>query len=207
MALKHHFPLLKTVFFFPLCFFVFCPTGSSADSTAWPHSVRSGQAPRGMMSSLEINLKALISCLSLLTINKNKKGAKPNQINKTWLGELTIAFSTFREWFRSFFCIYRYLCSVVCLHKKITAFAFAAGRGNWRSRWSGQRPHADKRWRVSTVQMSDCKQHLSCFLSFILFFFFTSGCLTQEKIVAGCAKHFVVIADYRCVSVNLNVRC
>lgn len=24
-----------------------------------------------------------------------------------------------------------------------------------------------------------------------------SGCLTQEKIVAGCAKHFVVIADYR----------
>ncbi|XP_042079666.1 ribose-5-phosphate isomerase isoform X3 [Haplochromis burtoni] len=23
------------------------------------------------------------------------------------------------------------------------------------------------------------------------------GCLTQEKIVAGCAKHFVVIADYR----------
>lgn len=26
-----------------------------------------------------------------------------------------------------------------------------------------------------------------------------SGCLTQEKIVAGCAKHFVVIADYRSV--------
>lgn len=24
-----------------------------------------------------------------------------------------------------------------------------------------------------------------------------SGCLTQEKIVAGCAKHFIVIADYR----------
>ncbi|XP_058651212.1 ribose-5-phosphate isomerase isoform X2 [Onychostoma macrolepis] len=23
------------------------------------------------------------------------------------------------------------------------------------------------------------------------------GCLTQEKIVAGCAKHFIVIADYR----------
>ncbi|XP_060780934.1 ribose-5-phosphate isomerase-like [Neoarius graeffei] len=23
------------------------------------------------------------------------------------------------------------------------------------------------------------------------------GCLTQEKIVAGCAKHFVVIADFR----------
>lgn len=55
--------------------------------------------------------------LYLLSI-KIKRGAKPNQINKTWLGELTIAFSTFREWFRSFFCIYRYLCSVVCLHKK-----------------------------------------------------------------------------------------
>lgn len=26
-----------------------------------------------------------------------------------------------------------------------------------------------------------------------------SGCLTQEKIVAGCAKHFIVIADYRFV--------
>lgn len=25
------------------------------------------------------------------------------------------------------------------------------------------------------------------------------GCLTQEKIVAGCAKHFIVIADYRYV--------
>ncbi len=28
-----------------------------------------------------------------------------------------------------------------------------------------------------------------------------SGCLTQEKIVAGCAKHFIVIADYRYVDV------
>ncbi|KAF3845131.1 hypothetical protein F7725_008294 [Dissostichus mawsoni] len=26
------------------------------------------------------------------------------------------------------------------------------------------------------------------------------GCLTQEKIVAGCAKHFVVIADYRAIA-------
>ncbi|XP_030211902.1 ribose-5-phosphate isomerase [Gadus morhua] len=29
------------------------------------------------------------------------------------------------------------------------------------------------------------------------------GCLTQEKIVAGCAKHFIVIADYRKDSVSL----
>jgi len=33
----------------------------------------------------------------------------------------------------------------------------------------------------------------------LLFFFFfsCSGCLTQEKIVAGYAKCFIVIADYR----------
>uniref|UniRef100_A0A672PBD2 ribose-5-phosphate isomerase n=1 Tax=Sinocyclocheilus grahami TaxID=75366 RepID=A0A672PBD2_SINGR len=44
-------------------------------------------------------------------------------------------------------------------------------------------------------------------LDTLFFFFFVDaaltlikgggGCLTQEKIVAGCAKHFIVIADYR----------
>lgn len=36
------------------------------------------------------------------------------------------------------------------------------------------------------------------------------GCLTQEKIVAGCAKHFIVIADFRwgvCVCVCVYKRC
>lgn len=37
------------------------------------------------------------------------------------------------------------------------------------------------------------------------------GCLTQEKIVAGCAKHFIVIADYRYTSDSfsweINVNC
>lgn len=35
------------------------PTGSSADSAARPHSVGSGQAPRGMTSLLQMNLKAV----------------------------------------------------------------------------------------------------------------------------------------------------
>lgn len=45
-----------------LCFlslFSCCLSGSSADSAARPHTVGSGQAPRGMMSSLQIELKAL----------------------------------------------------------------------------------------------------------------------------------------------------
>lgn len=33
----------------------------------------------------------------------------------------------------------------------------------------------------------------------LLFLLQNRGCLTQEKIVAGCAKHFIVIADYRYV--------
>jgi len=35
------------------------PTGSTADPAAWPHAVRSGQAPRGMTSYLQMNLKAV----------------------------------------------------------------------------------------------------------------------------------------------------
>nr|XP_023998351.1 ribose-5-phosphate isomerase-like [Salvelinus alpinus] len=31
------------------------------------------------------------------------------------------------------------------------------------------------------------------------------GCLTQEKIVAGCAKHFIVIADFRWVCVLIKL--
>lgn len=36
-----------------------------------------------------------------------------------------------------------------------------------------------------------------CTSSFSLLLSCCSGCLTQEKIVAGCAKRFIVIADYR----------
>lgn len=35
--------------------------------------------------------------------------------------------------------------------------------------------------------------------SFTLLSLCCSGCLTQEKIVASCAKNFIIIADYRFV--------
>lgn len=68
------FPIKMCTFPLFCCFFFFCltsrpshslpslsarpPTGPSADSAARPHSVGSGQAPRGMKSSSQIELKA-----------------------------------------------------------------------------------------------------------------------------------------------------
>lgn len=133
-------PSCKNALFTFLAFFFFCltsrpshslpslsarpPTGPSADSAARPHSVGSGQAPRGMKSSSQIELKAW----------EMRKGPqyvaaqKPVSLNRSCCENYNVARMvelTVTLWFALFFP-----ASVVCL----LLSSRAAGRGDRRGR-------------------------------------------------------------------------
>lgn len=132
-------PSYKNVLFPFLAFFFFCltsrpshslpslsarpPTGPSADSAARPHSVGSGQAPRGMKSSSQIELKAW----------EMRKGPqyvaaqKPVSLNRSCCENYNVARMvelTVTLWFALFFCF-------SCLSLLSSR---AAGRGDRRGR-------------------------------------------------------------------------
>lgn len=142
-------PSCKNALFTFLAFFFFCltsrpshslpslsarpPTGPSADSAARPHSVGSGQAPRGMKSSSQIELKAwemrkgpqYVAAQKPVSLNRSCC----ENYNVAWMVELTVTL-----WLALFFP-----ASVVCL----LLSSRAAGRGDRRGRWGGRRSHAD----------------------------------------------------------------
>lgn len=137
-------PSYKNVLFPFLAFFFFCltsrpshslpslsarpPTGPSADSAARPHSVGSGQAPRGMKSSSQIELKAwemrkgpqYVAAQKPVSLNRSCC----ENYNVAWMVELTVTL-----WFPLFFSCFS------CL-----SFTFLPRSWTWRStgqmRWT-----------------------------------------------------------------------
>ncbi len=181
------------------------PAGSSADSAARPHAVRSGQAPRGMTSSLQIKLKALemrkgLNVLALKPCQLESEHWKlcPFSCRKAWMVELPVELLNIEKSWRFIALLDLFSACVISLSLLSSC---TAGCGDWRSRRSGCQSHAHKRRRVSKER---CKRQKLNRVSFVFCLTLVlslshSGCLTQEKIVAGCAKHFIVIADYRFV--------
>lgn len=89
-------------------------------------------------------LSAWIGALWMLCLYNCKKKKNEHEL------ELTVANSKCREWFGNICCTFL-LCMLPFVINLSLHSSHTAGCGDWRSRWSGCRSHADKRWRVSTV--------------------------------------------------------